>query len=126
MVLGLPNAFGILRYVRPVASDLPPHHVTRWATSCFDHFGDIGLRVIDLKSERLDGPRFHWLLYWWDRACGVVRDQNSSWVQNFRRDPFWLMGHLTLHHCLGLLRRSGINELPVRGHSLYVLLSNHA
>lgn len=126
MALAVPNAFGILRYIRPVPTDLPPHHLTRWATRCFKYFDNLGLQVVSLKCERLDGPRFHWILRWWDHVCGVVRDDRASWVENFRRHPVWLTGNLALHHGLGFLRRVGIRQLPVRGHSIYALLRNQS
>jgi 2-polyprenyl-3-methyl-5-hydroxy-6-metoxy-1,4-benzoquinol methylase len=123
MVLAVPNARGILRYVRPIPTDLPPHHVTRWDRRCFGHLRSLGLRLVSLRIEPLDAPRFHWILLWWDHACGVVRDERASWIENFRAHPVWLIGNVTLHYGLQLLRSVGVKTLPVQGHSLYAVLS---
>lgn len=123
MALAVPNARGILKFVRPVPTDLPPHHVTRWEARCFDHLRKLGLQLIALRLEPLDAPRFHWILRWWDHACGIARDEHASWIENFRKHPLWLIGNVTLHYGLQLLRLVGVKELPVQGHSLYALLS---
>jgi SAM-dependent methyltransferase len=122
-ILAVPNADGILKYMRPSRTDIPPHHLTRWTSRCFSYLNGLGLRVKRLECEPLDAARFHWLLRWWDELCGTKPIADASALSDFGRNPIWFAGRLTLHYGLYFLRRVGIPQLPfIEGHSIYVVL----
>lgn len=124
LILAVPNAGGILKYMHPSPSDAPPHHVTRWKAETFRQLSSYGVRVVHIKYERLDAARFHWLLRWWDHLWGKDWSQEREYSRQQKlRSPIWIMGRIALHHSLYFLRRSKLPWLPlIHGHSLYVLL----
>lgn len=122
-ILAVPNAEGILRFLRPVPTDVPPHHLTRWAGQTFNDLSRFGFKTIKIRYEPLDAPRFHWLIARWDRLTrGHWEGEDSPWKRAFKYQ-FWIWGRRVHHYGVLALKRIGIKTLPwIRGHTLYVVL----
>lgn len=119
LLLAVPNADGCLKYVRPIVTDMPPHHVTRWRQSTFYSMEKLGVRVQHVYEEPLDAFRFHWLNGWWKKLWAQFKVRSPRFAQTCY--PVQYLGGFMLHHSLLAAKSLGIQTLPFSGHSLYAL-----
>jgi SAM-dependent methyltransferase len=113
--LCVPNSAGIMRHYRRNMFDLPPHHATRWSSRTLTVLAErLGLHIERIAYQPLYHYHYPYVIWWWK---DIIRGESY-----FRRA---LRGRGTnvLSHMSQLLLRLGIKRLPLRGHSVYVLMT---
>jgi SAM-dependent methyltransferase len=110
----VPNSAGFLRHFHNDFFNLPPHHTTLWSAHTLTALAE----CLNLQVERVAyQPLYHYhyslLLTWWK---DVMRGE--SFVKRHVR----YRGAQLLSQLLQILPKLGIKRLPLRGHSVYILL----
>lgn len=112
--LSVPNMEGPVRFVNPCASNMPPHHATRWKARTLRALASaLGLRTERIAFEPLvSGDRYYY---------------THHWAAHFARNPF--LSRLASRAAVrffdlyfGILARTGRKSSGLlRGQSLYIL-----
>jgi 2-polyprenyl-3-methyl-5-hydroxy-6-metoxy-1,4-benzoquinol methylase len=119
LVIGVPNAAGILSRTGPMVSEVPPHHVSRWTADTLVHLA----KHFELVVQKIKCEPFHhydWLrLIWAETLRNSLPDRIRSiapiqWMQN--------AGNLALRIPIKVLYTLIPDGLDfIAGHSLYAV-----
>lgn len=114
--LSVPNAHGVVGFVTPCGSDMPPHHATRWSESALRALAKkLGLRVERIAFEPLLVRDSYYLDYW---------IANRFPASSLRRRVFQPIAKMMVPKLVHRLKRAGLGRIPFfRGQAVYVLLA---
>lgn len=114
LIIGVPDANGPVRYFSNALTDIPPHHVSRWAESVFiKGFPRLGLQVQSVEYEPLP-------VYLWDSYLPVMLSQGDLGPRSLGDllNKLWVTRRF-----IKLLKALKVKWLPgVRGHTVLVVL----
>ena len=107
LIVGVPNAAGLMGKLTQVPANTPPHHVSRWSPKTIEAMASsFGLAV-----ESMQYQPFH------DHLPGYLLQRHFSWLPKKVQNN-WLMGHL-LFLPTRILRRVKPDGTPsVPGHTV--------
>jgi SAM-dependent methyltransferase len=111
LVIGVPNASGIVGKMSQLPANVPPHHVTRWTgDSLVAMAAQLDLDVVAVRYE----PVYRMMAgYIQERFCSWVPDAvKRSWPWRAALDAPWKV--------LGAMRPQGFKSMP--GHTVYCVL----
>ncbi len=113
--IAVPNSAGIIRHYRQNYLNLPPHHATRWSITSLKALADsLNLEIERVAYEPLCAYHYDYLIHWWyDLLPG-----DSRIVYELRR-----IGKKAIQIIIRILKALHIHQLPLRGHTIYVLMS---
>lgn len=113
IAVSVPNKFGAIRYVRPCASDMPPHHATHWSTKTLAAAGEhCGLRPLRFAYEPLKLKDAYYLDYW-------VKHRFEGWPLE---DTLRRVASRLIPKAIHRLKQIGFQTFPgFKGMAVYVL-----
>lgn len=116
LIVSVPDAEGSLRWVQPVASNVPPHHLTRWTSRSLVALGGaLGMSVEWVRHEPLASVHFEHLAWWWRRAVLRIAPYDTPGPLRHFADR---IGGVAIRQLAHLLRVSGVRHLPLHGHTV--------
>lgn len=113
--ISVPNQNGIVQFIKPCVSDMPPHHATRWSLKTFKAVAQVlGLHIERVAFEPLFVKDAYYLDYW-----AKTQMENSVLNPLFQRTARFLIPKV-----VNRMKKHGMTTIPgFRGLAIYVLFS---
>jgi SAM-dependent methyltransferase len=83
LIVALPNADGVIRWLRPATLNMPPHHLSWWTANAVAVVASrCDLRVVETAFEPLSSLHFGYLEAWF--RWGVLRGVGAAAPRGLR------------------------------------------
>jgi SAM-dependent methyltransferase len=118
--ISVPNMDGPIKYIEPCASNMPPHHATRWKLKSLRMLADkAGLVVDRVAYEPLVVRDHYYYSYYWVGQTLLAKIVPVKIFRIFEKSADWLF--YRVFECLAKFNKKEISLL--KGQSIYILLS---
>jgi len=114
LIIGVPNMDGILKKMRNLPANVPPHHVSRWTQKSLRSLAaKFDLKMVDIRFEPV-----------YQHLPGFLQERFFNRLPSFlKRNKLWLALLYLPSRFLSLIKPKGLESLP--GHTVYAIFKKY-